>query len=206
MLVGALSGAVGAVGAGRLLQAPAESRGSPPVVDRAPPEREVIVPPGWDAVLHARVSNLESRVDDLSARSTAPAQAPTAAPAQPADPSSSRERERTEHYEKELAHRERLLGEHEREAVDRAWAVPQSDVLARSLADQAAGQSVEVERVDCRSNSCVASLTFPSPMSALTYLQDTRHLVVRGCNGFTAIPTPPADDGPYDLSVHYKCR
>jgi hypothetical protein len=174
-------------------------------VNRAP-EHQVIVPPRWDAILHARVANLESRVDDLGAAMTAQGQASAAAPTPAAEPVPPRERERTEQYEKELAYREQLLGEHEREAVERAWAGPQSDALTRSLAEKAGGQPVEVKSVDCRQTSCVATLAFPNPMSALTYLQDTRHLVAPGCRGFTAIPTPPGDDGPYELSVHYNCR
>jgi hypothetical protein len=202
VVLGGLSGAIGAVLLGQLGHAPAPA---PTAQVAAEPSRPVIVPPGWDAILNARVSSLENRVDDLSVARTAAAQA-SAAPAPPhADPPAARERERIEQYDKELATLDRLLGEHARETVDRAWLGPQSEAMERFLSDGARGRPVEVKGVDCRDRTCVATLAFPHPMDALGYLQ-TAHLAAPGCRGFSAIPTPPADDGPYELSIHYNCR
>ena len=59
---------------------------------------------------------------------------------------------------------------------------------------------------------CVANASrkradsFPTPKGALVSLQQTHKLLVQGCEGFAAIPTPPTGAGPYDLTVIYICR
>jgi hypothetical protein len=58
------------------------------------------------------------------------------------------------------------------------------------------------ENVDCRSRTCVATLTFPSPSDALTFLASpSLRMLGRELRGLTSTPAPPSSAGAYDLTI-----
>jgi len=210
---GLTSGVAGAMFYSRLAGAPgpaqsasASSRVAAPPLSTAPPAA-AIVPPGWDQTLLTRLSSLEQRLDQLPAAGSAvdPGVEPQAEPA-PNDGEADREQQRIDQYQKELAYRDEALSAHAQEQADNAWAAPQvlqmQDWFIKSL-----GESAQAKNIDCKSKSCTATLAFATPADALTTIQtQSDKLTVPGCKGVAAIPTPPKDAGPYELTVLYNCR
>jgi hypothetical protein len=180
------------------------ARPTQPPVAPPPTPRAAILPPGWDPGLTYRVTNLERRLDAVQP-------GPTPSPSDKLSPSqaglSDREQERSDHYQKELASLEKSLSEHANEGVDIDWSRTESEQIQRDLRPDTLANSAQVKAVDCRSKTCTATLSFPTPADGLTLIQQNPdRLTVAGCNGFSAIPTPPSSDGPYDLTIVYTCR
>jgi hypothetical protein len=202
--VGLGSGTVGAIVYARI------HKPAPPIPVAAAgegPQHAPIVPPGWNLALVSRLASVEQKVDELRA----PAAVPSASIGASADPTAKerqeeRERQRAADYQKELDYREKALTEHASEPSDQSWAAPQAASMEQSIKTAFEG-SARAATVDCRTKTCVATLTFPSPSDALVSMgQRAQKLAVEGCQGFVAIPTPPTSDGPYDMKVMYNCR
>jgi hypothetical protein len=114
----------------------------------------------------------------------------------------SRQEALAEHYQDELETRAQHLDLHAREPIDGAWARSQEQTLVGGLA--ALG---EVRQVDCRSQTCAATLVFADQASALRTLRESSvKMAIEGCHGYTSVPTPAQGDGPYELIVLYQCR
>jgi hypothetical protein len=113
-------------------------------------------------------------------------------------------------YQKELEYRTRSLADHDSEPLDSAWAGTESDQIKRDFAvktSKASAKSVELKAVDCRSKTCAAQLSFPTPTDGLGFIQrGPGALAVLGCNGYSSIPPPPTGEGRYELTVLYTCR
>jgi hypothetical protein len=123
------------------------------------------------------------------------------------DPTATRERERMAHYQKELAYRERRLAEHQQEAFDGGRALQLEATIRKSMGASEGSHQGTLKAVDCRTKSCVVTLTFPSPAAALDSMRcEALPRMRERCTGLVAIPTPPTNDGPYDLSVIYDCQ
>ena len=58
------------------------------------------------------------------------------------------------------------LAQHSRDARDVAWAGPSENSLTASLRAVTSGSGGELEQVDCRTSSCVASFKWESPEAA----------------------------------------
>jgi hypothetical protein len=201
------AGALGAVLTfSRLSKAPPPSPVS--VAAERPEVPGAVIPPGWNLALVSRLSHVEDRLDQLQLAADAPpvASAEPVAADPEQDPVRSREQERAAQYEAELAFRQDALAKHAGEPNDAAWAGPVTDSMRDSLTKGFDGVA-RTTNVDCRSKTCIATLTFPTPSDALVSLrQSSAKLTVPGCSSVAAVPTPPTSAGPYDLSVIYTCR
>jgi hypothetical protein len=210
-VVGLTAGLLGAVIATRV--APRAEQPAPAPSAAEAPAR-VIVPPGWDPRIHDQVAALERRVAaaEGALQSGSGKGDPASAPAGKKEHASDGrgpewEKARTEHYQKELETYHRLVATHESEPVDSAWATPLSESIQARLAPEKGDRSFDLARVDCRSSTCVATLSFGSPAEALAFIaQKGPRLSAPGCNGYNVIPPPPSGEGRYDLPVVYACR
>lgn len=212
ILVGIVAGIGGALVASHFNRpAPASAAAGEPAPERAP--RPMVIPPGWDLALVARVAQLEQAVNQQKAetkRADGERDAGGTAAAAAADPVAQHERERREHYEKELAFRSDFIDKHKQEPVDSAWSQATSQTIREPLVAAESGDGAKVKDVDCRSKTCTATLTFSNPSDALAYIQQggktSSRAAIKTCNGSIMIPTPPTSDGAYDLTVLYTCR
>lgn len=203
---------LGAGALGALLTSSRLSKAPPPSPVSVAAERPAaplpVIPPGWNLALVSRLSHVEEQLDQLHRAGDASPSASAAPAAADADqdPVQSHEQERAAQYEAELAFREDALAKHAGEANDAAWAGPLSASMRDSLTNGFDGVA-RTTSVDCRSQTCIATLTFPTPSDALISLrQSSAKLSVQGCTSVAAVPTPPTSPGPYDLTVIYTCR
>jgi hypothetical protein len=200
------AGALGSVLASSRLTKPPSPRSSAVSTERSQDPAPVI-PPGWDLALVSRLSHVEQRLGELGR--ARPDASPSAA-AEPSadkgsDPVQAREEQRANQYQQELDYRERALATHTAEATDTAWAGPLAATMQQSLSTSFQGLA-RTTNVDCRTKTCTATLTFPTPSDALMSFHDSSKLSVQGCSGLAAVPTPPTSAGPYDLTLIYSCR
>jgi hypothetical protein len=209
--VGLTAGLLGAVIATRV--APRAERPAP-APSPAEASARVIVPPGWDPRIRDQVTALERRVavaeGALLARpgQADPASAPAGKPQRASDARGPEwEKGRAEHYQKELETYRQRVASHESEPVDTAWAKPVAESIQARLVPEKGDRSFDLARVDCRSSTCVATLSFTSPAEALAFIAHRGpRLSAPGCNGYDVIPPPPSGEGRYDLPVVYTCR
>jgi len=202
-VTGLVSGTFGAVVYGHFTR-PSGPRSAASSTEH-PQARASVIPPGWDPTLVSRLANVEEKLDKLGSP-VAAASLPAKAPASPGSKDGrTREERRAEHYQKELDLLERHLADHASEPRDDAWASPLTERMQRSLSAAFEG-SAQTTSVDCRSKTCTATLSFPTPGAALASIQQSRNFVVLGCKGGSVIPKPPTNAGPYDLTVVYNCR
>lgn len=106
-----------------------------------------------------------------------------------------REQQREERYDKELADQEVRLFEHATQPIDRQWAGPTEALLLKELA---VGESRA--KVDCRTHSCVARLSFPSRHEAVGYLRGGFIIPPPGCRSIASVP-PRETSGEYELAI-----
>ncbi|HVU52393.1 MAG TPA: hypothetical protein VHL80_16980 [Polyangia bacterium] len=211
ILVGVVAGVGGALVAGRFNRPAPANAAVPPAAEARP--RPVVIPPGWDASLLSRVARLEERLEQRQAEAKAPPSeglAGAGGVTDPAQQASQRERERLEHYEKELDYRSDFIDRHNQEPIDTAWSPATTQAIQERLSAGESSDGAKVKQVECRSKTCTATLTFPSPSEALSYIQQggkaASNAAVASCNGSIMIPTPPTSAGAYDLTVLYTCR
>jgi hypothetical protein len=189
--VGVIAAIVGVIGARYWPGADAPPRVTE-VSAREPPGAR-IVPPGWDRRYVDRLSALEDRVQALGATERAGAEAGSGA---------ARAQDREARYRRELEYQRTRVAGHAGEAIDPAWSRTQTDALRTELAPMLARGELVAESVDCRSKTCVATLTFPSPSDALTFLASpSLRTLGRELRGLTATPAPPSSAGAYDLTI-----
>lgn len=210
VLVGIVAGVAGALIASRFSR-PAPASAAPPEATAARLPRPVIIPPGWDANLVARVARLEEAANQRQAETKPAVSDAGAAPtAGGPDPIEQRAQERLEHYQKELSYREEFIDKHNQEPVDSAWSQTTNQSLHEQLVAAETRDGAKLKQVDCRSKTCIATLEFPTPSDALTYVQaggkTATSAAAKVCNGSIMIPTPPTGAGSYDLTVLYTCR
>jgi hypothetical protein len=191
LAVGVIAGVVGAIGA---RQWPSDAPpASAQVASTREPAGARIVPPGWDRRYVDRLSALEDRVQGLGATERAGAEAGSGA---------ARGQDREARYRRELEYQRTRVAGHAGEAVDPAWSRTQTDALRTELAPMLARGELVAENVDCRSKTCVATLTFPSPSDALAFLASpSLRTLGRELRGLTATPAPPSSAGAYDLTI-----
>jgi hypothetical protein len=197
VVAGVIAGVVGGAVVAHLTPKPPAPASAKPRVAMAP-----VVPASWDSRLLGRVGELEARVAALhDERDAGQAKAP--AP----EPPTEHQLERQQHYEVELKHREKLAEQHAAEEFDEAWARPQAQSMTEAFKKIDFTTGARVVDVDCRGKTCAATFEFPTPIEGLTALQQRSDgLAVDGCNGYTAIPTPPTSAGPYSMTLFYTCR
>jgi hypothetical protein len=142
-----------------------------------------------------RLSAVEARLGKLE-------EAPAAAAPQAARPAV----ERQAQYGQELLHQSEVIAEHEREQRDESWAPQQSRTITELFAPAEQAASLRVKNVDCRSKTCVATLTYPTPDDALTGHALLAQATVAGCHGLSSTLAPPTSAGSYDVGLVYYCR
>jgi hypothetical protein len=190
--VGLIAGVAGAVCA-RQWPAGAPAPSATVSSTREPPSAR-IVPPGWDRRYVDRLAAVEDRVRALGAG--------RAEPPVEAGSSSVREQEREARYRRDLEYQHARVEGHAGEAVDPAWSRAQTGALRSELAPMLARGELVAEKVDCRSKTCVATLTFPSPSDALAFLASpSLRTLGRELRGLTSTPAPPSSAGAYDLTI-----
>ena len=211
LLLGLISGLAGSLIAGRLSSFPASPLGSEyPSTERAGfgiPSQGLRIPPGWGKILkrhsgpHATGAKngpgtFGSGDKDEESRLIEEEGQPT-----------ERMKEAQLEYEEELGLLAQQLSSHEKEILDRPWSEAQGQAIRQSVF-RAKEDATELGSVDCRNSSCVATLTFPTPLDALYFLSGpkTLDLAAAGCKGYNIIPPVPVDNGPYDLKIYYACR
>ena len=200
------AGALGAVWASSRSTKSPPPRPASLETERPETTARVVVPPGWNPALVSRLSHVEQQLDELRhPDASPPAAAGPSAGAGP-NPVEAREKERAIQYDQELDYRQEALANHASEPSDPAWAGPLASTMRQSLSTAFEGLA-QTANVDCRSKTCTATLTFPTPSDALVSLrQSASKLSVDGCGSLAAIPTPPTSAGPYDLTLVYTCR
>jgi hypothetical protein len=95
-----------------------------------------------------------------------------------------------------------MVSDHEQEELDPGWAPMVTEKLGRAFEPAASTGKAKVKDLDCRSKTCVARLTFATPMDALQYLASGEpKLNGPGFGGMTSTPEPPTGPGAYDLTI-----
>jgi hypothetical protein len=201
-LVGLLAGAVGALLVSWFLSEPTPSGGRA-VVEGKLALSGGAVPPGWDHRFLTRLTDVEGRLSSLE--QAQPASEPAGSPEEDSQaPQSKREQERLAHYEVELAHQHDLISKHEGEPLDADWAVQREREIAEAM-QSIAGEDRRVN-VSCRSKTCVAEVTYPTPMDAVEAHVALATAHVERCNGTSSALEPPDSAGPYTVKVIHFCR
>jgi hypothetical protein len=161
----------------------------------APPSPFVPTPVAEDM----RLGELESEVRGL--REKAAAGEPPRAEERGAVPRVSREEADRERHQK----REDAIASHWQEPFAPAWASETAAVVDRELSGFAEAGHFSLEKVDCRSSTCVADIRFASYTEARagwSQITPTDH----GGHPFTVdIEIPPTDDvsSPYTATILY---
>jgi hypothetical protein len=199
---GLLSGSIGAFAVTRFI-APALPTAAPTSSALPTPTRSpsvVIMPPALDPELEPRILAIENELAENRSAGAG------VEPAVYEDESEPTEEDRVEHYRLELAAHEQRLAAHDQEPVDPAWARQRSRSLSELLAQSSTEDArPEIVDVDCRSQTCSATLSFSSPMNGLAFIQGKNNTIPAGCNGMIATPPPPTEGQPYELTLLYTC-
>jgi hypothetical protein len=198
-LIGVLSGAAGALLVGRFSPAP---KPAAPIVPGPAPPVQVIVPPGWDPRFATRLAGVEDRLAALRTGEPPSAAEPHAVD----EPAGEREREREEVYRADLELQDRAVEDHGREPRDAPWANREASEIRVAMSAAPVTPPFAVRAIDCRSKTCLATVTFSSPAEALQQHEALSRVVPPGCNGLTSALQPPNGDGAYDTTVVYYCR
>jgi hypothetical protein len=122
------------------------------------------------------------------------------APASPEDPTVARERE-VKLFRAELS-------AHSNEAVDPGWAQSQTGTLTRELGVPSSSAGVEVESVDCRMTTCVATLQFRDWQTASrNWRRVLEGRYERGCGVEIVLDGAPEDPAkPYGANALFDCE
>ena len=151
---------------------------SPQSVTEAPsPEAqaaapEVPAPPSAAPLARVDTSALEARVAELSRRlGELETARPTKAPPPDAEAGAAQARELTEKVVADLTQR---VSEHQASPLNGAWAAQTTQRIEAGLESllRQPGNSAHVERIDCRSESCITTLRFDSREQALAHYSD----------------------------------
>jgi hypothetical protein len=185
----------------------AEPRAEAPAPQPVHPERvdgSARLPPGWDPRFAERLARVEQQVAQ-SAVQTRPAVAPEGEP--PREPQDDREQLRSEQYQQELTDLRQALDEHAREPFDSSWAPDQERSIDQAFAKQVDSKAgAKLENVDCRSKTCVAKVSFPTPDDAVMHLVALSDASAPGCGGLSITLEPPSAPGRYQIKAVYHCR
>lgn len=211
-LVSAVLG--GLVGAGVATLVTVFHSSGPPVMaaERKPVPRPVSVPPGWDRRFVGQLSGLESRLSALeSAKPTAAhgEEAPPDSPGPEPDTTAFAAQKKAEldlQYQRDLDEQAQKLIEHDNERVDEQWASRQQAAITAAF-DTAVSKEhpFKLTRVECRSTTCVAGLTYASAADALLDVEALMRAQVLTCNRKFSALTPPTGPGEYTRTVIYDC-
>jgi hypothetical protein len=165
-------------------------------------EAETVAPASADveAVVDRRLAEMAGR---LAAR------APEAAPPRAVEPAAPVARptveDRARLAEREAKDHEARLAEHDRETRDGAWAATMETRAADTFRGLPPDGAARFEGVDCRSHTCVATLSWPSYDGAVASLQDTAAVGARmGCAERLTLPAATGGDR-YEAKLLFDC-
>jgi len=102
---------------------------------------------------------------------------------------------------------EPILRAHDAEPVDTAWAAGVTETLSQSLEGLGRERKFDVRQIDCRSQTCVAELEWPSRDAALAgYRAPLAGMLGVTCG--TQIVLPPSEDpsGVSRAKMFLRCR
>jgi hypothetical protein len=188
-----LAGLVAGVGSSLALP----PRAAPAAAAPAPTEEAAPSPRGAprSAAHTAQVAlppAVDARLEALERKAAEAAPAPQA----PEDHEAQRQRAR-EAYEA-------VLDQHTRAPVDPVWAEPTSATLGAAMGTlgASAGGNAVVKGVDCRTDSCVATLEFPSYTAARTsYAAYVSEMYEVNCARQVMLDTPEDPESPFSVQV-----
>jgi hypothetical protein len=178
--------------------------------ERPPLARPVAVPPGWDTRFVGRLSGMESRLSALE-KAKPEADRADAGPPDSSERDTSvlvarRNAELELQYQRDLDEQAQKLIEHDNERVDEQWARGQEGAITSAF-DTAVSKEhpFKLSRVECRSSTCVAGLTYASAADALQDVDALMRAQVLTCNRKFSALTPPTGPGEYTRTVIYGC-
>lgn len=158
---------------------------------------------------HVRM--LEERVNTLQARLQTAQPSPShSAPLTPAKVMSAeelqraREESRRRHFD---AHAE-MLKTHAAQPMDHSWASSAAESFRADLHGLRKESRAKVVNVDCRTNSCVATLEWPSFHDAKSGFSALLHALYKvNCVRTITLPDPPDPSKPYSgTAIFLKCQ
>jgi len=188
------------------LRSPRERATPPPPAAVTTP---VVIPSSWDRRFLTRLSEVESRLQDLEKKPPSMEKGEPAPP-RPPDPSeasTARTREIEQQYLDDLERQATKLSEHNQEPLDETWARPQGELITRAFnAAVTPEHPLQVRRVDCKKATCVAELVYPSPTDAVADRDVLTRTFIAGCHGLSSALNPPTGPGEYSTTIIYNCR
>ena len=156
-IIGGSFGAMTTVGATQLLEHRVSlAAAAPPSPAAGPPQQPSLLVLGAQRGTSARLSGGSPPWNIRQRRRHHPVPAPPPKAMSPAEAEAAEERWRA-----------RVLAAHDAEGVDTAWAVRADKAFSPALSAAAQTGGFELEGMDCRTTSCVASLRWPSYSDAL---------------------------------------
>lgn len=203
MTVAGLVGGGCAMGAMLLAEASAPTTADPPIRSDAGATRErqePTVEPRLDE--RTRLVRVERQLERLvSAPASQPVSAPTADHEPDAEPLADPEAQARAAEAAWFG----SIDRHEAEPTDAGWANETETVLQRELSAALQGASDEIE-VDCRSESCLASVEFGDYTEATTMFASLlQHAYSMNCAITVAAPEPDDPSARYTTDVLFDC-
>jgi hypothetical protein len=114
--------------------------------------------------------------------------------------------ERASPLEQDLALWSSKLAEHAAQAIDESWSPEASRKLQVDLTRLAEGQGFSLIRIDCRTTSCSAALSWPSYEAAVDGFAALLHAGYEvSCARRITLPEPDDPDQPYDGTILFDC-
>ena len=175
-------------------------------------KRQEVVSPA-PPIASAASDGTESRLQEIENRLTALQRAPrqliqpvpaTSASSYAARPRVSSEESAADHR----ADHEAKIANHNQEPVDRAWSSKTEAAFATDLSGLATKMKAPftVDKVDCRSTSCTADISFPNFGGAMKNWRDilSAHYTTN-CQKEMFLGNPSPGAGTYQTTVFYNC-
>ena len=98
------------------------------------------------------------------------------------------------------------LDQHETEPVDAAWSGAAESQLEQEISTLSATENFELLRTQCRTNTCSATVQWPSYGGALDHFSALLHADYKtACAREVVLPEPTQRDAPYEATVLFDC-
>jgi hypothetical protein len=99
------------------------------------------------------------------------------------------------------------IARHRAQPVDPTWAPAAAQSIRQELAELEARQAFSVFEVDCRSDSCIATMEWPTYRdAAATYAELVHHYYEEvNCLRRLILPEPEDKDAPFQATLVFDC-
>jgi hypothetical protein len=106
-----------------------------------------------------------------------------------------------------VANHEKLVMDHRRDAPDPQWATTTTRVLTEDFEKvKAQGTTFEIAELDCRTTSCVLTVTWNTRHEAMSQYEYLFHYPVRApCAREVLVSEEPNSAGKFEASIVYDC-